>query len=987
MTRILVVTTDATIPVCLHDALAEVPHALDCWYAPDAVAFQAGLAQAAAYDIAVLPPVIDGLNPWDVPMPVAGHTPTLCVVLGSRPAPDTLLAAHRSGIFDWADPALPGDLAAVIDRTLQHAESIRQRLRAEDTLRENEERYRVVSRLVSDYVYSVRVDSPLEVSNPDLIEHTFEWAAGAFEKVTGYTFDDMRSMNWIHLLHPEDLPNAMAFAETLNKGERAEVEYRIRRKDGAIRWLHDTCQPVWDPECGRICRLLGGVSDITDRKAAEAALRESRVLLHSVYRVQSSYIEHADNTVVFTELITALLALARCEIAIVIESPGEQVGRGAGLTAYWMRRPQIGTATQATCQPLDRRSQLAKLYTELYARHTFICNGGTRIEGEAIDGLDLRNLGNFLAAPLVRAGHTHGLVVLAERAEGFQEGLQHLLRPILTTCGAILAARRQSRLREEAEAAMRENEARWRFAIEGSDDGVWDFNIEREQVFYSAVWKRMLGYAEHEISEHGREWWSRIHPDDLEQALDSLGRFLRSEVPFLEVEYRMRHKDGSYRWIHDRGMIMERAPDGRPLRAVGTHRDVTRVYEAEAERRSMEAQVLQAQKLESMGVLAGGLAHDFNNILTSVIGYTDLALTEVPQESLLRRRLEQVLLSARRAADLTRQLLAYSGKGQFILQTMDLGELVRETCVIIHVSLSAKTRLVQAPAANLPGVTGDVTQVRQIILNLLTNAAEAIGEAPGEIVVSTGAGPFRRDDFQVLHAPEGNALKGNFVFLDVSDNGTGITPEILARICDPFFSTKFAGRGLGLATVLGILRGHGGALLVRSIPGKGTTLRALFPASSEPVQLRPNSTPPPSNWRGEGLALVIDDEEAVRAIATAFFRVLGFRVIEAASGEEGLEVFAQHAKDIQLVLLDMSMPGKDGAETFADLQAQRPDLRVLMSSGYDEQMAIQRLKGQGIAGFLQKPYLLDDFTRAVRAALDHAPTPAFDQNAPVASPA
>jgi len=318
---------------------------------------------------------------------------------------------------------------------------------------------------------------------------------------------------------------------------------------------------------------------------------------------------------------------------------------------------------------------------------------------------------------------------------------------------------------------------------------------------------------------------------------------------------------------------------------------------------------------------------------------------------------------------------------------MVLGELVRETCVIIHVSLSAKTRLVQAPAANLPGVTGDVTQVRQINLNLLTNAAEAIGEAPGEIVVSTGAGPFRRDDFQVLHAPEGNALKGNFVFLDVSDNGTGITPEILARICDPFFSTKFAGRGLGLATVLGILRGHGGALLVRSIPGKGTTLRALFPASSEPVQLRPNSTPPPSNWRGEGLALVIDDEEAVRAIATAFFRVLGFRVIEAASGEEGLEVFAQHAKDIQLVLLDMSMPGKDGAETFADLQAQRPDLRVLMSSGYDEQMAIQRLKGQGIAGFLQKPYLLDDFTRAVRAALDHAPTPAFDQNAPVASPA
>jgi len=966
--RVLVISVDASVPVCLHEALVAMDHSLDVWHADTSSSFHAGVSEARAYGLAIVPAQVDGLAPWELPLDPGGIPSTKFIVLAPRPASALLLEALRGGIFDWADPALPDELAKVVDRAAQHAESEQQHQRADLILRENEERYRIVSRLVSDYVYSVRVDSPMDPSETEWAAHSFEWAAGAFEQVTGYTFEEMKQLNWVKQILPEDLPRAAEFAEALNRGERAESEYRIWHKSGSVRWLHDACQPVWDSERGRICRLFGGVRDVTDRKTAEAALRESRALLHSVYRVQSSYIEHADNTAVFTELITGLLALARCEWAIVIESAGEQAGRGAELTAYWMKRTQLGASVQAAHAALDRRSQLAKLFTEMYARHTFICNGGTRIEGTSLADLDLQHMTNFFAAPLVRGGHTHGLVLLADHPEGFQESLHHLLRPILATCSGILAARRQSQLRAAAETSLRESEARWRFAIEGSSDGVWDLNLVTERAYYSPVWKRMLGLDDDEVGNTTQEWWQRVHPDDLMVALDGLQKFLAGETAFLVLEYRMRHKDGSYRWIHDRGMIMERAPDGRPLRVVGTHRDVTSVYQAEAERRSMETQVLQAHKLESMGVLAGGLAHDFNNILTSVIGYTDLALTEVPEGSMLRRRLDQVLVGARRAADLTRQLLAYSGKGQFILQAMDLTELARETCQIVHVSLSPRTRLLQEYSNELPGVTGDVTQVRQVILNLLTNAAEAVGDGVGEIVVRTGSGPFRRDDFLVLHAPDALALSRDFVFVEVRDNGAGMSAEVLARICDPFFSTKFAGRGLGLASVLGIIRGHGGALLVKSTVGEGSTLRAVFPASTEVVQ--PRVVPPPAlNWHGEGVALVVDDEDSVRAVAAAFFRVLGFTVLEAVSGEEGLEVFARHRDEINLVLLDMSMPGKDGAETFADLRVMRGDLRVLMTSGYNEQMAIQRLEGQGIAGFLQKPFLLDEFTRAVRAAL------------------
>lgn len=892
--------------------------------------------------------------------------PTLVILVGPYPDAARLAEAYREGLFDWVDASNDGSLSRALERAVREVENRRRQSGAEAQLRESEERYRIVSSLVSDYVYSVRLPTPLHIeSNQEWSEHTMEWIAGAFEQVTGYTADEINRIGYPTLLHPDDLPAALQFAERLSRGERSVLEYRIRHKDGSYRWLHDICQPVWDPEKKNIVRLLGGVQDITERKLAETALRESRALLHSIFRIQSSFIEDAEDEEVFTELLSGMLVLTQCERALVLEYEDER-----GFSAHTLAREHLGASAQSSRRRVPAASQLGCLFDTLHAHTPLICNGGAQLEGPPASWLDLRAAHNFLAAPLIRANRTHGLLVLVDREGGFIEANLQYLRPLLATCGGILAARKQARLRHAAEASLRESEGRWRFALEGNADGVWDYRISKQQIYFSSVWKQMLGHTEEEVPNDLESWFSRVHPDDIQKTLQLVQDYFQGKAPDLEFDYRMRHKDGTYRWIHDRGMIMERAPDGTPARIVGTHRDVTDRYLAEEKRVAMELQALQAQKLESLGILAGGIAHDFNNILTSIIGYTDLVLLDTPQGTPVRARLQQVLLGARRAADLTRQLLAYSGKGQFVIGPVDVTEIVRESCQLLHVTMPQHTKMVQELAPELPAVTGDVTQIRQVVINLITNAAEAFQESPGALTVRTAVGTAESDGFTVIQAPDAT-VHGRFVIIEVADTGVGMELETMPRIFDPFFSTKFAGRGLGLASALGIIRGHHGGIYLHSDAGKGTTFRVLLPVSGSPL---PASAPMPVSapWRTHGTVLVVDDEPSVRQLASTLLERLGFVVLTAETGEEGLEIFRAHPIEIDLVLLDLSLPGMDGAEVLEILRTERPTLRVLLTSGYSEQFAERRLPASGAVGFVPKPYRVDQFGEAIRAAMEGA---------------
>lgn len=396
--------------------------------------------------------------------------------------------------------------------------------------------------------------------------------------------------------------------------------------------------------------------------------------------------------------------------------------------------------------------------------------------------------------------------------------------------------------------------------------------------------------------------------------------------------------------------------------------DITSRVEAERERGRLEAQIQAAQKLESLGVLAGGIAHDFNNILVGILGNADLAMMDLAPESPVRRRLAGIIEASERAADLTNQMLAYSGKGRFVVEHVDITSLVQEMTHLLEVSASKKAVIKYDLApGQLPPVEADVTQIRQVMVNLVTNASEALGDGVGIITIRTRPMYCDRDYLRSTYIDE-ELPEGQYVVLEISDTGCGMDSETLEQIFDPFFTTKFTGRGLGLAAVLGIIRGHRGAVKVYSEPGHGTSFRILLPAAEAAIGQTPGVAG--HSRVVAGTVLLVDDEEIVRDLASDMLRRLGLEVIVAADGVEALELYVERGDALSLVVLDMTMPRMSGEEAFRRMKRLRGDIPILVTSGYNEQEAIERFAGQGLAGFIQKPYQFGAFGEAVRNALE-----------------
>jgi PAS domain S-box-containing protein len=407
---------------------------------------------------------------------------------------------------------------------------------------------------------------------------------------------------------------------------------------------------------------------------------------------------------------------------------------------------------------------------------------------------------------------------------------------------------------------------------------------------------------------------------------------------------------------------------GEGMRLHAFCRDISERRRALEERRSMEAKMQETQKLESLGVLAGGIAHDFNNLLTGVLGNVSLAAAEIPAGSAARGFLDQIEKAASRAADLCRQMLAYSGKGRFDVKALDLNALIRETMNLLGISISKRARLDFQPAPALPAVLADTVQLRQIVMNLVINASEALGERDGTVRVSTGTVRMNAEELAKASASP-DAKEGEYVWLEVSDTGCGMDADVLKRIFDPFFTTKFTGRGLGLAAVLGIVRGHRGALTVTSTLGKGTCFRVLLPASADAAEMGAAATIPDEEWKGSGLALVVDDEETVRSVATRLLDFLGFQTVTASNGREALEIFPT-IPGVRFVFLDLTMPHMDGQETLREMRKLRPDVRVLIMSGFSAQEVANRFAKDGHVDFIQKPFNLALAREKIRRLLD-----------------
>ncbi|MCX6956061.1 MAG: CHASE domain-containing protein [Verrucomicrobia bacterium] len=460
-----------------------------------------------------------------------------------------------------------------------------------------------------------------------------------------------------------------------------------------------------------------------------------------------------------------------------------------------------------------------------------------------------------------------------------------------------------------------------------------------------------------------------IHPDDLARVRQHTRERMAAGRP-VELEYRVRARDGTEKWVLSRGHPTGRSQDGIPV-VEGLAIDITAQKHAEQERIALERKLLEGQKLESLGVLAGGIAHDFNNLLTGILGNANLVRLLLPAGSAVDPQLRAIETSSLRAAELCRQMLAYAGKGRFVVEPVDLGALASNLVPLLEVSIARKAALRFDLAPSLPTVLADATQLRQIVMNLVLNAADATGGKNGEIVLTTGV---MRADRAVLRscATGADLPEGDYVFLEVRDNGCGMSAEVVAKIFDPFYTTKFAGRGLGLAAVLGIVRGHQGALLVESEPERGSRFRLILPptpAGSAPARPEGGDRPGGS-WRHPGRALVIEDEEPVRTVTTAMLTTFGLSAQAATDGQTGLDLFRADPAGWSIVILDVLMPGLSGEETLVALRRLRPEVRVLLISGYNEGDLLRRLAdARSPLAFLQKPFTREALEVKLRALL------------------
>ena len=557
--------------------------------------------------------------------------------------------------------------------------------------------------------------------------------------------------------------------------------------------------------------------------------------------------------------------------------------------------------------------------------------------------------------------------------------------------------------RKRTEQALQESEKNIRHLIEHASDIIYRTDINGRFVFFNPVATTILRYPSEALL--GRSYLDLVRPDYRHQVRHFYRSQLAKNIAQTYLEFPAMSLDGAEVWFGQNVQLIKEGERTVGFQAVT--RDITkqrrageeerharedlerRVQErtaelqtandllrremeerrqAEAQRRRLELQIQHSQRLESLGVLAGGIAHDFNNLLTAIMGHASLAQLSLPEGSSARTSIDAVLTASHSAAELTRQMLAYSGRGKFVIQVINISRLIEETSRFVATLLSKKAvlRLNLDPA--LPAIRGDASQIRQVLINLLTNASESLGDKAGEIRVSTGVLRAMKGEIHGLD-PNGTLSPGEYVFLEVADTGCGMDQATLARVFEPFFTTKFTGRGLGLAAVIGIVRGHGGTMQVQSEPGRGSNFRVLFPAAAHSkADASPAVDAADVEYHIDGVVLVVDDEPMVRDLTAKILEGTGLTVMTAVDGHDAIRVFTQHSDEIRVVLLDLTMPGMDGIEVLQQITKINARVKVFLSSGYNLQDLDLRLGPKAVAGFLRKPYLAGDLIRCMRLA-------------------
>ena len=531
----------------------------------------------------------------------------------------------------------------------------------------------------------------------------------------------------------------------------------------------------------------------------------------------------------------------------------------------------------------------------------------------------------------------------------------------------VLEAEREIKARKEAEEALLDESKRLSEAIRAANIGLWDWDLVTDRIKYSTEWKQQIGYAVEEISDSLEEWKSRIHPDDLKPTLDRIQWELSNTRKQFHIEFRFRHKDCSYRWILAQASVYC-AEDGQPVRVLGSHIDITDRKHAEEEREKLQAQIAQAQRMEAIGRLAGGVAHDFNNMLSIILGSIELILQDLPADSPLQSDLDVIRNAAERSAVLTRQLLAFARRQTVEPRVLDLNATIESMFKMLARLIGEDIDLQWKPADTLDPVNIDPAQIDQILANLVVNARDAI-DGVGNVTIETAR--VELDEHYCTMHPD--CVQGRYVMLTISDTGCGMNEETLKLIFEPFFTTKKVGKGtgLGMATVFGIVKQNRGHIDIESEPGQGTTTRVYLPVYEPGFATKDLVTTPASTIHHEHeTILFVEDDTNILDLGKRILEQYGYRVITASTPAEAIRLAKEHSGELHLLITDMVMPEMNGRELSRKLLALYPEIKCLFTSGYTADIISHHgILEEGV-NFIQKPLTMKALREKVREVLD-----------------
>lgn len=795
-----------------------------------------------------------------------------------------VLRARHFGEAQVGDEILIGLLADV---------TVRDELN--ESLRVSEERHRLIFE-----------HNPVPMFNVNATTGRFAMVNIAAAQLLGWSVTELELMTPNDVLMPEAHPVANGILASHDRGIQRIGVVRVRCRNGAVRSLDLTIDRTL---LGGEDVILASAPDVSDRVAAEQALRQSEKIFRDGFETAATPTALLDGDGNYTRVNAAFCRLFRIQRAEIegrsflsLTHPDDRA-RDAGLLAGMRQGRQAAVEVEKRYLRPDGTLILARTSA------TPIAHDDGELSLLIVEIVDHTELQETIA------------VLQKQRAAIARQAT--LLDTVLSNIPVM----------------------------------IYIVAPDRRIEYVNRQWAEALGWQLHELGDI--DVMAELYPDPS----------YRSRVRAAMDDDRSGWSDSTIHTRDGRQLVTSwtnvRLEDGR---VIGIGQDVTAARAAAVDHNRLELQLQQSQKLESLGVLAGGIAHDFNNLLVGVLGNASLAEEILAPDSPATPLVAEVRTIATRAADLTRQLLAYAGKGRFVVETVDVSTLVGELATLLRTAVSKRAEFAIELVPDLPAVKADATQLRQVVMNLITNASDALDDRPGRISLRTGV--MVPDDEFRMEAVGGATLgEGAHVFVEVQDTGHGMTAETLARIFDPFFTTKFAGRGLGLAATLGIVRSHGGAIHVCSSFGVGTTIRLALPAEQVEIPAPPPRRASQPDWRGSGEVLLADDEEMVRKVAARVLRHLGFTVVECADGQEAVERFAADPDRFRLVMLDLTMPRRSGDDALRAIRRIRADVPALICSGHTAEGIDPALTALPGVSFLQKPYEVTALGLTVREAL------------------